>query len=53
MHVIGHQVSIQNLTLPLQDQRVEDFSRMSARLPEQHLAPSLGDEHHMVFAIPS
>jgi hypothetical protein len=53
MNVIRHQMAIQNLALFLPRQSVEDFSQLSARLSEPHLAPSLGDEHHMVFAVPS
>jgi hypothetical protein len=53
MHVIRHQMAIQNLALFLPGQSVEDFSQVSARLSKQHLAPSLGNEHHMVFAVPS
>jgi hypothetical protein len=53
MHVIRHQMTIENLALFLPGQRVEDFSQMPARLSEQHLAPSLGNEHDMVFAVPS
>jgi hypothetical protein len=53
MHVIRHQMAIQNLTLFLPGQRREDFSQVSARLSEQHLAPPLGNEHDMVFAVPS
>jgi len=47
MHVIRHPMAIQNLALFLPSQRVEDFSQVSARLSEQHLAPSLGARHIM------
>ena len=53
MHVIRHHMAIQNLALFLPGQRVEDFSQVSPRFSEQHLAPPLGDEHDMVFAVPS
>ena len=53
MHMVRHQVSLQNLALFLPGQRVEDFSQLPTRLSKQHLAPSLGDEHDMVFAVPS
>jgi hypothetical protein len=53
MHVIRHHMAIQNLALFLPGQRVEDFSQLPTRLSKQHLAPSLGDEHDMVFAVPS
>ena len=45
MHVIRHQMAIQNLALFLPGQRVEDFSQVSARLSKQHLAPSLRASH--------
>ena len=53
MHVIRHQMSIQNLALFLPGQSVEDFSQVPARLSKQHLAPSLGNENDMAFAVPS
>jgi hypothetical protein len=53
MHVIRHQIVIQNLALFLPGQRVNDFSQVLARLSEQHLAPSLGNDHDVVFAVPS
>jgi hypothetical protein len=53
MHVIRHQISIQNLALFLPGLSVEDFSQVSARLSEQHFAPPLRHEHDMVFAVPS
>jgi hypothetical protein len=52
MYVIWHQMTLHNLTLFLLGQGVEDFSQLPARLSEKHLAPSLGNEHHMVFAVP-
>ena len=53
MHMVRHQMAIQNLALFLPGQSVEDFSQLPARFSEQHLAPPLGDEHDMVFAVPS
>jgi len=53
MDVIRHQMAIQNLALFLPGQRVKDFSQLSASLSKQHLAPSLGNEHDRVFAVPS
>ncbi len=53
MHVVRHQMSIQNLALFLSGQGVEDFSQVPTRLSEQHPAPSLGHEPDMVFAVPS
>jgi hypothetical protein len=53
MHVIRQQRAIQNLANFLPGQRVQDFSQVPARLSQQHFAPSLGDEHPMLFAVPS
>ena len=53
LHMIRHQVPIQNLALFLPGQSVEDFSQLPTRLSKQHLASSLGSEHDMVFAVPS
>ena len=53
MHMIRHQVSVQNLAFFLPGQSVEDLSQVPARLSKQHLAPSLGNEHDRVFAVPS
>ena len=52
MHVVRHQMSIQNLALFLPGQGVKDFSQVPTRFSEKHLAPSLGNEHNMVFALP-
>jgi hypothetical protein len=46
-------MSIQNMALVLPGQSVEDFSRVPARFSTQHLAPSLGNKHDMVFEVPS
>jgi len=47
MHVIRHQMAIENLALFLPGQRMEDFSQVPTRLPEQHFAPSLRASHIM------
>ena len=52
MHVVRQQMPFENLALLLPGQRMEDFSQMTTNLPEKHLSPSLGHEHHMVFAVP-
>ena len=52
MHMIRHQVSFDNLTLLLPGQRMEDRSQMTTRLPENYFAPSLGNEHDMILAVP-
>ena len=53
MHMVRHQVPLQNLALFLPGQSVEDFSPLPARLSKEHLAPPLGNEHDMTFAAPS
>jgi hypothetical protein len=45
LHVIRHQMSIQNLAFLLPGQTFKDFSQMLARLSKQNIAPSLGNEH--------
>ena len=52
MHMVWHQVSFDYLTLLLSGQRMENRSQMTARLPENYFAPSLGHEHDMVLAVP-
>ena len=42
MHVIRHQMAIQNLALFLPGQSVEDFSQLPTRLSKQHLRRRLG-----------
>jgi hypothetical protein len=51
MDVIRRQMAIQDLALLLPRHRMEDFSQMPTRLSKQHLAPSLRNEHDMVFAV--
>ena len=53
MHMVRHQVPLQNLALFLPGQGVENFSPLATRLSKQHLASSLGNEHDRVFAVPS
>jgi len=53
MHMVWHQMALQNLAFLLPGQGMEDFSQVPPSLTKQYLAPSLGNEHHMVFAVPS
>src|SRR4029077_15101108 len=53
MHMVRQQVPFHNLALFLPGQSVENLSQLPTRLSKQHLAPSLGNEHNMVFAVPS
>ena len=52
MHRVRHQVPIQNLALLLPGPSVEYFSPWPTGFSKQYLAPSLGNEHDMVFAVP-
>ena len=47
MHMVRHQVPLQNLALFLPGQSVEDFSQLPTRLSKQHLASALGASHIM------
>jgi hypothetical protein len=53
VHMVRHQMALQDLAFLLPGQGMEDFSQAPPRLTKQYLAPSLGNEHHMVFAVPS
>jgi len=52
MYMIRHQVPFENLAFFLPRQGMENLSQLAAHSSEYHLAPSLGDEHHVVFAVP-
>ena len=47
MHMVRHQVPLQNLALFLPGQGMEDFSQLPTRLSKQHLASALGASHIM------
>src|SRR5215470_17848656 len=52
MHVIAHQMSLLNPALLLFCQSPEHFPQILSQLNIQRLAPTFGNEHHVVFALP-
>ena len=52
MHVVWHQMTLDNLTLLLPCQCVEDRTQLSARLPENRLPPPFRHENYVVLAVP-
>jgi len=53
MYVIWHQMTFHNLTLFLPGQSVGYFSALPTGFSKPYLAPSVGNKHHMLFAVPS
>jgi hypothetical protein len=53
MHVVHNQVPFQNLALFLLGQPAKYLPQVLPQLLVQLLAPTLGNEHDMVFAFPS
>jgi hypothetical protein len=52
MHVVRLQVSFENLALLLGGKPPENFAKMFPQLPVQNFPPTLGNEDHMVLALP-
>jgi len=52
MHMVWHQVSLNNLTLFLLGERMKDRPELLADGAENRFPPSLRDEHNMIFAVP-
>jgi hypothetical protein len=52
VHMVRHQMSLNNLAFLLPGQSVENLPQMTARLLEDRFAPPLGLEHNMVLAVP-
>src|SRR5204863_8588983 len=50
--VIGHDVALLYPAFPLLRKRAENRSQFPAQLSEQDLAAALGDEDHVVLALP-
>ena len=48
--MVRQQVSLNDLALLLPRQGVEYFSQFAPCLAKQHLAPSLGHKHHMIYS---
>src|SRR5260370_38712376 len=52
VHMVRHKVTLNDLTLLLPSQRVEDCTQLSTCLAEDDFPSSLGHEHNMVLAVP-
>jgi hypothetical protein len=52
MHMVRHQMALDNLTLHLPGQRVEDRTQVAARLPENGLSAPFGHKNYVVLAVP-
>jgi hypothetical protein len=50
--VIHDQVPFQDLALPLLSQLAKHLPKVLTQLLVKLLAPTLGDEHNMIFAFP-
>jgi hypothetical protein len=51
MHMIRHQMALDNLTLLLPGQRVEDRTQLPACLPENGLSAPFGHKNYVVLAV--
>jgi hypothetical protein len=52
VNMVGHQMPLLDSALLLHCQSTEDFPEMLPQLAIQRLSAALGNEHHMVFAVP-
>jgi hypothetical protein len=52
VHVVRHEVSLQNLALLLPGQCMEDRTQLPAGVAEDGLPPLLGHEHYVILAVP-
>src|SRR5215467_3548099 len=52
MDMVRHSMPFHNLALLLPGQRMKDLSQMTTHLYEEYSASPLGNEYHMVFAVP-
>ena len=51
-NVVGHQMSFQNFRLALLLQPLEHLAQMRTQARVNRLAPTLGNENEMIFAVP-
>jgi hypothetical protein len=51
VYVVRHQVSLNDLTLLLPSQRMENRTQLSTDLAEDGLPPSFGHEHDVVLLL--
>ena len=52
MHMVRHQMALDNLAFLLPGQRVEDRTQLAACLPENGLPTPFGHENYVVLAVP-
>jgi hypothetical protein len=52
MHMVWHEMTLDNPALLLPGQCVEDRTQLSARLPENRFPPPFRHENYMVLAVP-
>ena len=52
VHLVRHQMTLDNLAFLLPGQRVEDRTQLPARLPENRFPTPLGHENYVVLAVP-
>ncbi len=52
VHLVRHQVPLNDLALLLPSQRVKDRAQLPARLAEDGFAPPFRHEHNLVLAVP-
>ena len=52
MHMVRHQMTLDNLAFLLPGQRVEDRTQLPARLAENGLPTPFGHENYVILAVP-
>jgi hypothetical protein len=52
MHMVWHQVPLDNLALLLPSQRMDNRAQLLPRLAEDGFPPAFGYEHNMILAVP-
>jgi hypothetical protein len=52
MHMVRHQMTLDNLAFLLPGQRVEDRTQLPTRLPENGFPTPFGYENYVVLAVP-
>jgi hypothetical protein len=52
MNVIRHEMALFDPAFFFQRRIAEDLAEMRSQLRVQRLSPALGNEHHMIFALP-
>ena len=52
MHMVRHQMTLDNLAFFLPGQRVKDRTQLPARLAENGLPTPLGHENYVMLAVP-